>query len=63
MFGGLTAAIVALPLALAFGVQSGMGAIGTIVATFVLAGIFMIIMGLSRIGQYIRYMPYPVIFN
>lgn len=113
MFGGVTAAIVALPLALAFGVQSGMGAIaglygaialgffaallggtntqisgptgpmtvvssaiiageiaiygsveaalGTIVATFVLAGIFMIIMGLTRIGQYIRYMPYPVV--
>lgn len=113
LFGGLTAAIVALPLALAFGVQSGMGAIaglygaialgifaalfggtntqisgptgpmavvasaviageiaiygsleaaiGTIVATFVLAGIFQIIMGVSRIGQYIRYMPYPVI--
>lgn len=113
VFGGLTAAVVALPLALAFGVQSGMGAIaglygaialgifaalfggtntqisgptgpmavvsaaivageialygsleaalGTIVATFVLAGVFQIIMGLSRIGQYIRYMPYPVI--
>jgi sulfate permease, SulP family len=113
LFGGVTAAIVALPLALAFGVQSGMGAIaglygaialgvlaalfggtatqisgptgpmavvasaviageiaiygsldaaiGTIVATFVLAGIFQIIMGISRIGQYIRYMPYPVI--
>jgi len=113
IFGGLTAAVVALPLALAFGVQSGMGAIaglygaialgvfaaifggtntqisgptgpmavvaaavvagevalygsleaalGTIVATFVLAGIFQIIMGISRVGQYIRYMPYPVI--
>ncbi len=113
IFGGLTAAVVALPLALAFGVQSGMGAIaglygaialgifaalfggtstqisgptgpmavvasaivageialygsldaalGTIVATFVLAGVFQIIMGISRIGQYIRYMPYPVI--
>ena len=113
IFGGVTAAIVALPLALAFGVQSGMGAIaglygaialgfisalfggtktqisgptgpmtvvssaiiageiaiygsieaaiGTIIATFVLAGIFMVIMGLSRIGQYIKYMPYPVI--
>lgn len=112
-FGGLTAAIVALPLALAFGVQSGMGAIaglygaialgffaalfggtktqisgptgpmsvvsavvvageiaihgsleaalGTIIATFVLAGIFMITMSISRIGQYVRYMPYPVI--
>ncbi|MGB5964672.1 MAG: SulP family inorganic anion transporter [Sulfurimonadaceae bacterium] len=113
MFGGITAAVVALPLALAFGVQSGMGAIaglygaialgifaalfggtrtqisgptgpmavvasaviageiaiygsleaalGTIVATFVLAGVFQILMGISKIGQYIRYMPYPVV--
>ncbi|KIM10352.1 MAG: sulfate permease [Sulfuricurvum sp. PC08-66] len=113
MYGGITAAIVALPLALAFGVQSGMGAIaglygaialgffaalfggtntqisgptgpmavvaavvvagqvaylgsleaafGTIIATFVLAGIFQIILGISGVGQYIRYMPYPVI--
>ena len=113
IFGGITAAVVALPLALAFGVQSGMGAIaglygaivlgffaalfggtstqisgptgpmtvvssaiiageiaiygsveaaiGTIVATFVLAGIFLILMGVLRIGQYIRYMPYPVV--
>lgn len=113
LFGGLTAAIVALPLALAFGVQSGMGAVaglygaiavgvlaalfggtktqisgptgpmtvvasaiisaeiayfgsleaamGPIVITFVLAGIFQILMGLVRVGQYIKYMPYPVI--
>jgi len=113
IFGGLTAAVVALPLALAFGVQSGMGAIAglygaialgilaslfggtktqisgptgpmvvvasaviagevaiygslekafaTIIATFVLAGILQILMGLSGIGKYIRYMPYPVI--
>lgn len=113
LYGGITAAIVALPLALAFGVQSGMGAIaglygaialgiiaalfggtktqisgptgpmavvasaiiageiaiygsleaalGTIIATFVLAGIFQILMGISRVGQYIRYMPYPVV--
>jgi len=113
LFGGLTAAIVALPLALAFGVQSGMGAIaglygaiavgffsalfggtptqisgptgplavvasaiiageiafygsldaaiGTIVATFVLAGIFQILLGVFKIGQYIRYIPYPVV--
>ena len=113
LFGGITAAVVALPLALAFGVQSGMGAIaglygaialgffaalfggtntqisgptgpmavvaaaviageikiygsldaaiGTIVATFVLAGIFQILMGVSGIGKYVRYMPYPVI--
>ncbi len=113
VFGGITAGVVALPLALAFGVQSGLGAIaglygaigvgivaslfggtstqisgptgpmtvvaaavvlaeieafgsleaamGTIVATFVLAGIFQILMGLGQIGQYIKYMPYPVI--
>lgn len=113
LFGGLTAAIVALPLALAFGVQSGMGAIaglygaiavgifaalfggtntqisgptgpmavvasaviageiafygslneaiGTIVATFVLAGIFQILLGVLKIGQYIKYIPYPVV--
>ncbi len=113
IYGGVTAAIVALPLALAFGVQSGMGAIaglygaialgffaalfggtstqisgptgpmtvvssaiiageiavygsveaamGTIVATFVLAGVFLVIMGLTKIGQYIRYIPYPVV--
>ena len=113
IFGGITAAVVALPLALAFGVQSGMGAIaglygaialgilasvfggtktqisgptgpmavvaaaiiagevalygsldaafGTIIATFVLAGIFQVLMGLMGLGQYVRYMPYPVI--
>jgi SulP family sulfate permease len=113
LFGGITAGIVALPLALAFGVQSGMGAaaglygaIGlgifaalfggtntqvsgptgpmTVVAaamvaliisqkgsleaafpailmTFVLAGGFLILMGFIRIGQYIKYIPYPVV--
>ncbi|HEY0731916.1 MAG TPA: SulP family inorganic anion transporter, partial [Chitinophagaceae bacterium] len=113
VFGGLTAGIVALPLALAFGVQSGMGAaaglygaislglfaatfggtatqisgptgpmtvisaatiasfiaitgsleaaIGGIVACFVLAGIFQFIMGVLKIGNLIRFIPYPVI--
>jgi len=112
-FGGLTAGVVALPLALAFGVQSGMGAIagiygaiaigifaawfggtntqisgptgpmtvvsavviateielhgsldaafGTIIAIFLLAGLFQALMGILKIGQYIRYMPYPVV--
>ncbi len=111
--GGLVAGIVALPLALAFGVQSGMGAIaglygaiavgilaaafggtetqasgptgpmtvvsatfiaiaisitgslenamGIIVATFILGGLFQIFFGLINIGSYIRYFPYPVI--
>jgi len=113
-FGGLTAGVVALPLALAFGLQSGMGAIaglygaiaigmiaawfggtptqisgptgpmtvvsavvissaieshggsleaalGTIIAIFVLSGVFQILLGVLKIGQYIRYMPYPVV--
>ncbi|OQK15861.1 sulfate permease [Methyloprofundus sedimenti] len=112
-FGGLTAGVVALPLALAFGVQSGMGAIagmygaialgvfaawfggtntqisgptgpmtvvsavviateielhgsldaalGTIIAIFLLAGLLQILLGVLKVGQYIRYMPYPVV--
>ncbi len=113
-FGGLTAGVVALPLALAFGLQSGMGAIaglygaiaigiiaawfggtptqisgptgpmtvvsavvistaieanggdletalGSIIAIFLLSGVFQILLGIFKIGQYIRYMPYPVV--
>lgn len=114
-FGGLTAGIVALPLALAFGVQSGMGAaaglygaiflgffaavfggtpsqisgptgpmtvvsaasiafflsqstdgsiesvIGAIIASFVLAGLFQILMGVLKIGTLIKFIPYPVV--
>jgi SulP family sulfate permease len=112
-FGGLTAGVVALPLALAFGLQSGMGAIaglygaiaigiiaawfgGTptqisgptgpmtvvsavviaktieiygsldaalpvIIAIFLLSGLIQIVMGVLKIGQYIRYIPYPVV--
>lgn len=108
IFGGITAGIVALPLALAFGVASGLGAAaglygaialglmaaifgGTrlqisgptgpmtvvsatiishfteinkpeyIFTTFMLAGIFLIMMGFMRLGQYVRYIPYPVV--
>ncbi len=110
-FGGLTAAIVALPLALAFGVSSGAGAVaglygaiatgffaalfgGTssqisgptgpmtvVIATVftaliakypegglalsftvvMLGGLFQIIFGLLRLGEYITLMPYTVI--
>lgn len=113
-FGGLTAGVVALPLALAFGLQSGMGAIAglygaiaigmiaawfggtatqisgptgpmtvvsavvigsaidanggslesamaTILSIFLLAGVLQILLGILKIGQYIRYMPYPVV--
>ena len=112
-FGGLTAGIVALPLALAFGVQSGLGAaaglygaiflgffasllggtpsqisgptgpmtvittatvvlfvskvgdistaMGAIIACFILAGIFQVLMGIFKIGTLIKFIPYPVI--
>lgn len=111
--GGLVAGVVALPLALAFGVQSGLGAIaglygaislgilaallggtatqasgptgpmtvvsaalvagaiafagsvqaamGIIVLTFLLGGIFQILFGFMNIAKYIKYFPYPVI--
>jgi len=113
VFGGITAGIVALPLALAFGVQSGLGAaaglygaiglgifaalfggtntqisgptgpmtvvsaamitfiighkdsldaaVPSILFCFFLAGAIMILMGVLRIGQYIKYIPYPVV--
>ncbi|MCC6937790.1 MAG: SulP family inorganic anion transporter [Flavobacteriales bacterium] len=113
VFGGITAGIVALPLALAFGVQSGLGAaagiygamalgffaawfggtpsqvsgptgpmtvvsagvainviaaagglaegMGAILLTFMIAGALQIVMGLAKVGKYIRYVPYPVI--
>lgn len=114
-FGGLTAGIVALPLALAFGVQSGLGAaaglygaiflgffaaifggtpsqisgptgpmtvvsaatialflsastdgsiesvMGAIIASFVLAGLFQVLMGVFKVGSLIKFIPYPVI--
>jgi len=113
IFGGVTAGIVALPLALAFGVQSGLGAaaglygaiglgifaalfggtntqisgptgpmtvvsattialliaqkgslesaLPAILLCFVLTGAFMILMGILKLGQYIKYIPYPVV--
>ena len=36
-------------------------ALGTIIAIFLLAGILQIGLGVLKIGQYIRYMPYPVV--
>ena len=114
MFFGITACIVALPLALAFGLQSGLGAaaglygaifisffaamfggtntqisgptapmtavsmvvIASILAAFegdldkalpviliifLLAGLIQIGLGFLKVGQYIRYIPYPVV--
>jgi len=112
-FGGLTTGLISLPLAVAFGVQSGLGAfaglygaialgmlatcfggtatlisgptapmtvlsafiiataiessenltvaMGSIMATFMLAGLFQCFLGLLKAGQYIRYIPYPVV--
>ncbi|MCB0584167.1 MAG: SulP family inorganic anion transporter [Phaeodactylibacter sp.] len=112
-FGGLTAGIVALPLALAFGEQTELGAIaglygaiaigvlaalfgGTptqisgptapmtvvsavviadaityagnletafpiIIATFFLAGFMESLLGVFRLGKYVKYIPYPVV--
>lgn len=114
-FGGLTAGIVALPLALAFGVQSGLGAaaglygaiflgffaaifggtpsqisgptgpmtvvsaatialflsastdgsiesvMGAIIASFILAGLFQVLMGVFKVGSLIKFIPYPVV--
>lgn len=115
IFGGLTAGVVALPLALAFGITSGLppeiaavaglyGAIavgvlaaffggtptqvsgptgpmtvvaatviatgsaqgaevdlGFIFGTFALAGVFLVLMGVVRIGGFIRFIPHPVV--
>ncbi|MBT8234225.1 MAG: SulP family inorganic anion transporter [Saprospiraceae bacterium] len=113
-FGGLTAGIVALPLALAFGVSSGLGpsaglygaiflsffaallggtatqisgptapmtavsmvviagivaasdgdvskALPTILMVFLIAGLLQIVLGMIGIGEYIKYIPYPVV--
>lgn len=106
LFGGLTAGIVALPLALAFGEASGAGPIaglwgaifvgffaslfggtgsqvsgptGPMVVVFaglyaalggnpslvfaavILAGLMQILLGITRFGQYVKLVPYPVI--
>ena len=114
-FGGLTAGIVALPLALAFGAQTALGpmaglygaiaiavvaaifggtetqvsgptapmtvvssaviadalivtgadtvgeALAFILATFFLAGAIEMVLGLIKLGRYIKYIPYPVV--
>ena len=114
LFGGITAGIVALPLALAFGVSSGLGpsaglygaifvgffaalfggtdtqisgptapmiavamvmiagivasfdgdlikALPVILTVFLLAGLFQVALGLIGVGNYIKYIPYPVV--
>ena len=36
-------------------------ALPTILLTFILAGILLVVMGVIKIGQYIKYIPYPVV--
>ena len=105
-YGGITAAVIALPLALAFGVASGAGAVAGLYGAIVLgffaslfggtntqisgptgpmtvvtasavaffagdmnavmmvilfAGLFQILFGLLKLGQFVKYIPYPVI--
>ncbi|RAZ52976.1 SulP family inorganic anion transporter [Campylobacter hyointestinalis subsp. lawsonii] len=104
--GGLTAGVIALPLCLAFGIASGLGAaaglygaillsffaaifggtktqisgptgpmtvvtasvvvalggdMSLLIMVFVLAGFFQILLGVFKIGRFIRFIPYPVI--
>jgi len=106
ILGGISAAIIALPLSLAFGVSSGLGAsagiygaiilgffaslfggtptqisgptgpmtvviaaalvslhsdLGLMATTVFLAGVFQIIFGITKIGKFVQYIPYPVI--
>lgn len=106
ILSGLTASIIALPLAIAFGISSGLGAsagiygaiflgffaslfggtktqisgptgpmtvisasvvaafganIALVFTTFLLAGLFQILLGLFRVGKFVRFIPYPVI--
>ncbi|MGB8705722.1 MAG: SulP family inorganic anion transporter [Gillisia sp.] len=114
LLGGITAGIVALPLALAFGVQSGLGpdaglygaifigffaslfggtplqisgptapmtavsmlvvaaiisanngnvakALPFILLVFLLAGLLQVLLGILKLGKYIKYIPYPVV--
>lgn len=114
VFGGITAGIVALPLALAFGVQSGLGpdaglygaifigffaslfggtntqisgptapmtavsmvviagvvaandgdvakALPYILLVFLMAGLLQVLLGVLKLGKYIKYIPYPVV--
>lgn len=73
MFGGTpsqisgpTAPITAVSMVMIAGIiQANEGdiskALPLILTVFILAGIFQILMGISGIGQYIKYIPYPVV--
>jgi len=113
LFGGITAGVVSLPLALAFGLQSGLSpisglycaiflggvavifggtytlistptgpmtvvaaltisqaisvagslelAMGTILSIFILSGVIQVLFGLFKLGNNVKYIPYPVL--
>lgn len=106
ILSGLTVSIIALPLAIAFGISSGLGAsagiygaiflgffaalfggtktqisgptgpmtvisasiiagfggnLALVFTTFLLAGVFQIVLGLLKTGKFVRFIPYPVI--
>lgn len=106
IYGGLTAGVVAIPLALAFGVASGLGPmagmygaimvgffaawlggtptnvsgptgpmvvvlaglfaslsgdVALILTAVVLAGVLQVLMGISKLGDFVRLVPYPVV--
>ena len=54
--GGPTGAFIVI----VFGIIAEYGMSGLIIATF-MAGIFLILMGLMRVGTIIKYIPYPII--
>lgn len=104
LLAGMTVAVVALPLALGFGVTSGAGAaaglytaivagvlaavfggsnfqisgptgamtvvllplvarygVGALAPVGILAGVFLVALGVARVGRFVRFIPYPVI--
>jgi sulfate permease, SulP family len=104
LLAGVTVAVVALPLALGFGVTSGAGAaaglytaivagvmaavfggsnfqisgptgamtvvllplvarygVGALAPVGILAGLFLVVLGVARVGRFVRFIPYPVI--
>ena len=104
LLAGVTVAVVALPLALGFGVTSGAGAaaglytaivagvmaavfggsnfqisgptgamtvvllplvarygVGALAPVGILAGVFLVVLGVARVGRFVRFIPYPVI--
>ena len=54
----VSAMVIAAAIEISGSLQAGMG---IIIATFLLAGGFQILLGLLKIGKYIKYMPYPVL--